>query len=202
MKKYIISGIIIFAVIAILRKFTGKKNPHSPNQIMSTFASPKDYVTKILPSAKALEKSTGIPALFILAQTALETGWGKSSLVPEAWNFGGIKARTGQPYVTKWTYEYVKDVSKYPNRDKSKDQLQSNGLTKIYVPQNFAKYPDIVTGLTEYSKILLLPRYKSAFNFKNDPYKFAEEIFKAGYATDINYVPKLKTMIDNVKKYL
>lgn len=200
MKIFLITVAALVALIFIAKAFSKEEPTKTPNQIMTTFANAQDYVNKIKPAALALQQNTGIPYLFILAQTALETGWGKSSLVGKAFNFGGIKATAGQPFETAWTWEYVTTPNNYPNRDKSKDVKQASGKTKIWVQQNFAKYPDLVSGLTAYSKILLLPRYKAAFNYKNDPYKFAAEIWKGGYATDPNYVSKISSMIDSLKK--
>ena len=170
--------------------------------VNAVFKDQKDYIKKMLPLALAVERATGIPHLFLLAQSAFETGWGKSSLVPEAFNFGGIKAKPGQDYVTKYTWEHVSDPNKYPTRDKSKDKVLPEGKTAIYLPQNFAKFPDLQTGFDQYKNTLLKPRYSGAFQYKNDPYKFAAEIRAAGYATDVNYTAKLAKMIDAVKKYI
>lgn len=41
--------------------------------------------------------------------------------------------------------------------------------------------------------------YKAAFAHANDPAKFAEELQKAGYATDPKYADKLKTIISTYK---
>lgn len=41
------------------------------------------------------------------------------------------------------------------------------------------------------------PRYRAALN-QGDPYKAAQEIAKAGYATDPNYYSKLKSIIDSM----
>lgn len=202
-KKYLIFGVVGVVVFYLLSKF--KKKPIE-NQGATQFGDPikkkiifmgkADYLKKMLPVAKAIQQMYGVPYKFLLAQTGLETGWGKSSLVGEAFNFGGIKARSGQPFVTKWTYEYTNDLSKYPNRDKSKD-LKVGDKYKIFVPQNFAKYESLQEGIEAYIKVLQLPRYKAAFR-ETDPIKFAIEIKKGGYATDVNYVPKLEKIINEI----
>ena len=45
----------------------------------------KEFITKYKPYALETQRKTGISHLFILAQSALETGWGKN--VPE-WGKG------------------------------------------------------------------------------------------------------------------
>jgi flagellar protein FlgJ len=203
-KKYLIFGVVGVVVFYLLNKFKKKpietkESPQfggEPIKKKVMFSGKADYIQKMLPVAKAIQQMYGVPYKFLLAQTGLETGWGKSSLVGEAFNFGGIKARSGQPFVTKWTTEYVKDLSKYPNRDKSKD-LKVGDKYKILVQQNFAKYDSLQEGLEAYIKVLQLPRYKAAFK-ETDPIKFAFEIKKGGYATDVNYVPKLAKIINEI----
>lgn len=193
-------GVIITALIIMLLIFLSKMKKDETNVIGLKFEGPQDYINRLKPIAKELQVKTGIPYLFILAQTALETGYGKSSLVYEAGNFAGIKAKAGQPFVTKMTYEYVKNPNDYPTRDKSKDLYDAKtGKTRIFLPQNFAKYNSLIEGLTAYIKVLLLPRYANAFNYTNDVNKFTDEIWKAGYATDINYPSKIKSLIQTIK---
>lgn len=194
-------GIIITAIVLLLLYFVKKMNDKSEKNVIGfKFDNAQDYINTLKPIAIELQNKSGIPYLFILAQTALETGYGKSSLVYEAANFAGIKATGNQPYVTKYTYEYVKSPDLYPQRDKSKDKYDvKTGKTRIYLPQNFAKYNSLIEGLTAYIRVLLLPRYKAAFNYTNDINKFVDEIYKGGYATDINYPSKIKTMIQTIK---
>jgi flagellum-specific peptidoglycan hydrolase FlgJ len=204
-KKYLIFGVVGVVVFYLLSKFKTKKidekitkfgRDSNPIKKKVMFSGKADYIKKMLPVAKAIQQMYGVPYEFLLAQTGLETGLGKSSLVGEAFNFGGIKAKTGQPFVTKWTTEYTKDLSKYPNRDKSKD-LKVGDKYKILVQQKFAKYDSLQEGVEAYIKVLQLPRYKAAFR-ETDPVKFAIEIKKGGYATDINYIPKLEKIINEI----
>lgn len=189
-----ISMILIF--LFLKKKIKEMQTTAAPNNNM--FTDKKNYLITMLPFAKQIQNKYGIPYLFLLAQTAIETGYGKHA---PGNNFGGIKAKPGQDFNLLWTTEHVSDVSKFPNRDKSKDKPLPNGKTSIRIQAKFAKYPDIETGLKEYIKILLLDRYKAAYNF-TDPKLFAAEIKKGGYATDVNYTAKLAKMIDNVKLIL
>lgn len=174
--KYIFISIAAIAIILILLK------KFKPMEITPSTIIPKtkaEYIKFITPAAKVIAEKYGIPYKFIIAQTGVETGWGKSSLLQKYFNFGGIKAKAGEPFVTMQTKEFV------------------NGKM-ITVPQNFFKGKDIVDGLKKYVQILLLPRYKKAFQYPNDAVKFATEIKKGGYATDPNYVSKLTTIINSI----
>lgn len=160
------------------------------------FSSKLDFVKKMLPIAKVIKKDYGIPYLFLLAQTALETRYGKSELVSKAANFAGIKQpNLTKPHIMALGFEDVKDPSKFPNRIKSKDKKLKNGFTRIYLSMPFAKFPTISDGLAGYIKILKLPRYQNAYKYK-DVLGFATEIKKGGYATGVNYV---KSIVDTSK---
>lgn len=155
-----------------------------------------DYIKKMLPISKVIERDYKIPYLFLLSQTALESGYGKSTLVNQAANFAGIKQPDpNKPRIFKWTFEDVKNPNNYPDRNKAKDKLLSNGYTRIYIKQPFAKYDTLSEGLAAYINVLRLPRYSKAYQYK-DLFNFATEIKKGGYATGVNYV---KSIVDTSK---
>lgn len=192
--------IFIFLGIGALLLLITKKTYTAVKKM--ALETPKDYIKLMYPIALKIQSKTGIPYLFMLAQTALETRWGKSSLFYNAFNIGGIKAAKGQNFVEAWTWEHVKDVSKYPNRDKTKDKLLESGKTAIYIKAKFAKFNSLEEGVNEWANIILKPRYKAAFEYKNDPKQFAAEIKAGGYATDVNYTAKMAKMIDTVKSLI
>lgn len=134
-----------------------------------------DYTT---PLAKVVGKQHGIPWQAMVVQTAVETGWGKSRLFQDYNNWGGIKARPGQSSVKLPTLEFLN--GKY-----------------VQIVDGFRTWPTPYAGLIGYARFFHEnPRYSTALQFPNDPYKFIEEIKKAGYATDPNYVAKLHAMLN------
>jgi flagellum-specific peptidoglycan hydrolase FlgJ len=139
----------------------------------------KDYIEWITPMAKSVGKSFGIPWQAMVVQTALETGWGKSSLLSKYNNFGGIKAVPGDNSITMKTKEFI------------------NGQW-VTIDSKFAAWTTPLEGLEGYARFFHRnKRYAQALKYPNDPYKFIEEIKKAGYATDPNYVAKLHGMLKN-----
>ena len=171
MKKIILYTVIIY----ILYKLLIPKKMETENIIP---IGKNAFINFILPSAKMIEKKYKIPYKFIIAQLGLETAWGKSSLTQKAFNFAGIKARPGEPFIEMMTKEFL------------------NGKM-VEIPQKFWRGANIIEGLEKYVKVLLLPRYKEAFKY-TDPEKFAIEIKKGGYATDPNYVSKLKNIFPSI----
>ncbi len=137
-----------------------------------------DWYNWIEPMARKVGAEYGIPWRAILVQTALETGWGKSSLLTKYNNFGGIKSTKGQSSVAMPTKEFV------------------NGQY-ITITDGFATWATPYEGLVGYAKFFHKnKRYKQALKFPNDPFRFIEEIKKAGYATDPLYTSKLHTMLE------
>lgn len=171
MKKIILYTVIIY----ILYKLLIPKKMENQTIIPTT---KNEFIKFLLPSAKMIESKTGIPYKFIIAQIGLETAWGKSSLTQKAFNFGGIKARAGEPFIEMMTKEFL------------------NGKM-VEIPQKFWRGSNVIEGLEKYVKILQLPRYKNAFKY-SDPELFAIEIKKGGYANDPNYVSKLKAIFPSI----
>ena len=99
--------------------------------------SKKDFVNLIKPFAITIGNKIGVPPLFIIAQLCLESGYGKSSLTSKYFNFGGIKARAGEPFVSLLTTECKNNVCK-----------------KVY--QNFRKFNNIYAGMEAQAQICLL----------------------------------------------
>ena len=160
----------------------------------------KEFITKYYQVAKETEKKTGIPALAILAQAALESGWGEAA---PGYNFFGMKA--GKYWKGKkqllTTTEYHADKNKIYPEILSIEQIKS-GLYKYKVKDWFRAYDSPEEGFADHAKLFLLPRYATAMKNCNNVEKFVEEIAKAKYATNLNYAQKLIRTIKIIKSYL
>jgi len=133
--------------------------------------SPAEFSRIFGPVARENMRQTGVPASVTLAQAALETGWGSSS-IGDAKNMFGIKG-TGPAGSTRVsTQEFV------------------NGRM-ITIQDNFRKYHSWQQSFDDHAKLLQNSRYSYALQYKNNPDRYAQEIHKAGYATDPNYASKL-----------
>jgi flagellar protein FlgJ len=139
--------------------------------------TPAEFVTALLPEAHAAADALGVEPRLLLAQAALETGWGRAS--PErdgesANNLFGIKAGaswTGAA-VEHWTLEHA-DGAMAPQRER----FRAYGNTA----DSFADYVGLISTAR---------RYADALAQSSDPEAYARAVTKAGYATDPNYADK------------
>jgi flagellar protein FlgJ len=142
------------------------------------------FIQKFTPAAQAVSAETGIPAKFILAHAALETGWGRKEIRgangTTTHNLFGIKANaqwTGNAVAAK-TIEY------------------SNGVAKQQV-EKFRSYDSYVDAFRDYAQFLTgNKRYQAVVANAKDPIAFAQGLQRAGYATDPDYAKKLSSIIN------
>ncbi|SHN45966.1 glycoside hydrolase family 73 protein [Chitinophaga sp. CF418] len=146
------------------------------------------------------ERETGVPALVILAQAALESGWGED--VPGNMFFG-IKADASwkgkRQLLTTREVHSSKSV-RYP--EVISITRRDDGKYDYRVKDWFRAYDTAAESFADHGRFLKEnPRYKAAFN-TTDPRKFVDAIAAAGYATDPNYGKTLKSIIKSLEKLL
>ena len=162
--------------------------------------TPKDFIKQYKPFALETERKTGISHLFTLAQAALESGWGERT-------FGnmlfGIKARPETPADKKQLLRTTEVLSSanavFPKIFSIKKR--SDGKYTYSVLDWFRKYETQEECFTDHAQFFFKnKRYAKALEVKADPYKFAEEVAKAGYATAPNYADSLKKLIKTIEE--
>jgi flagellar protein FlgJ len=147
-------------------------------------ASASEFVARHTEAAQKVEASTGIPATFMVAQAAHETGWGRKDIRmadgSTSFNLFGIKA-TGDwkgPVARITTTEYV------------------NGQPRKTV-QAFRAYSSYEESFADYAKLMTTsPRYRDVVAKADDAKQFAQGLQRAGYATDPAYADKLGRVIN------
>ena len=164
--------------------------------------TPKEFIKQYKPFALETERKTGISHLFTLAQAALESGWAKS--VPGNMFFG-VKAGKDTPANKKQlltTTEILSGPSlKHLFPQVLSVNMLTNGKYKYIVKDWFRKYDTPEECFTDHSQFFFKnKRYAKALEVKADPYKFAEEVAKAGYATATNYADSLKKLIKKIEE--
>lgn len=142
----------------------------------------RGFVNKLWPHAAAASQAIGVPADFLIAQAALETGWGRSELRQAdgrpSYNVFGIKAGrdwTG-PTVDAATTEYV------------------DGVAQQRV-ERFRAYASYAEAFDDYARLLGTGSRYSEVIGTSDATGFARGLQKAGYATDPAYADKLTRII-------
>ena len=163
--------------------------------------TPKEFIKQYKPFALETERKTGISHLFILAQAALESGWGERT-------FGnmlfGIKTRPETPADKKQllrTTEVLLSANVvFPKIISIKKR--ADGKYTYTVLDWFRKYETQEECFTDHAQFFFKnKRYAKALLVKEDPYKFAEEVAKAGYATAPDYANSLKKLIKMIESY-
>ena len=163
---------------------------------------PKEFITKFLPYALETERKTGISAIFILAQSALETGWGQHA--PGNMMFG-VKASVSTPAEKRQLVQTteIRDTDKAKFPVIISIEKRPDGRYKYTVKDWFRKYDSPEESFTDHARLLLTnKRYAKALEVKSDPYKFAEEVAKAGYATEPTYAERLKGVIRTIERII
>lgn len=166
----------------------------------------KEFVKQYKPFALESEKKTGISHLFILAQAALESGWGERGVGN---NFFGIKVPknlvSSTPNEKKqllFTTEVLNSPTPNPQQFPKIISIskRTDGKWLYRVQDWFRKYDTPEECFTDHAQFFFRnKRYAKALEVKADPYKFAEEVAKAGYATAPNYVKILKDVIQTIE---
>ena len=164
--------------------------------------TPKEFIKQYKPFALETERKTGISHLFILAQAALESGWGHK--VPGNMFFG-VKAGKETPADKKQLLTTTEILSS-PNLKHLfplviSVKMLSSGKYKYIVKDWFRKYDTPEECFTDHAQFFFRnKRYAKALEVKADPYKFAEEVAKAGYATAPDYADSLKKIIKKIEE--
>lgn len=127
-------------------------------------------------AVKVAKKYDLLPSVMI-AQSILESNWGRSELSQEYNNYFGIKAVKKNEGIVFETEEYV------------------DGQSGSYM-ENFKKYSSKKESFDHYGKLLsTAKRYKKVKTTKN--YREAAKFIKeAGYATDPAYADKIISVIE------
>lgn len=143
--------------------------------------SPERFVASIWSHAQEAARELGVDARALVAQAALETGWGRRMIQRgdggSAHNLFGIKA-TGWKgeRATATTHEYSHGVKHSERAD-------------------FRAYTSAAESFADYVRLLKTsPRYRQALQAGTDVRGFAQGLQRAGYATDPAYANKINAI--------
>jgi flagellar protein FlgJ len=146
--------------------------------------TPDDFIAAVSPYAKKIAETMGLDYQVLIAQAALETGWGEHSIRDthgnHSFNLFNIKAddRWQGHSVTVPTMEYHNGVA----------QKES---------AKFRRYDTIADAFDDYQQFLTQPRYEKALTVASDGQAFMAELQEAGYATDPHYAAKINRIVDS-----
>lgn len=165
------------------RKAEDVSIPPAVTELPGRFGSPVEFVTSLLPLAKEVAAESGINPRLMVAQAALETGWGRHMIEgsdgSSSFNLFGIKAdqRWSGEAVNIATTEFREGVPMSERAD-------------------FRRYNDYRESFRDYVDFLHNnPRYRDALAVADQPGLFAERLQQAGYATDPRYGEKIRSIM-------
>ncbi len=148
-------------------------------------ATPQAFVKEVLPYAQSAAEKIGVSPQVLIAQAALESGWGKR--VPtgadgqSSFNLFGIKAGPdwqGKVAIVP-TVEYRDGVA---CREKAR----------------FRAYGSIQASFNDYARLITTqPRYRQALESADDAAAYLRRLQEAGYATDPRYAQKIGDVLRN-----
>jgi peptidoglycan hydrolase FlgJ len=147
-----------------------------------------DFVRSMEPLAQSAGNSLGVAPDTLIAQAALETGWGRNVPADErgrsSSNLFGVKA--GDSWhgasVPATTTEYQQGAP-------------------VSTQAAFRSYDDTAQSVGDYVSLLRTsPRYASALGAGSDVHAFASGLQRGGYATDPDYVNKLVATVATLRQ--
>lgn len=159
-------------------RITPLDNHNGREDTPRTAATIDEFVKSIWPYARQAANLLGLDPKILMAQAALETGWGqfvtRGSDGISSNNLFNIKATSNtENTVETKTTEYIAD-------------------TPIRMNASFRRYPSIAHSFSDYVALIQgNSRYEAALANTKDPQRYVDELHRAGYATDPNYASKI-----------
>lgn len=147
--------------------------------------SKEEFVQTLAPHAKNAQETYGTRPSLLIAQAALESNWGQSTLTTEANNYFGIKgSQEGEQYATR--------------------EYNDNEWTQVNA--TFKHYDSLAASIDDYARLI-----KNGTSWDADFYKNVLEantyqeaavaVQEAGYATDPTYAEKIIQIIEQHQLY-
>lgn len=148
--------------------------------------SPEDYIRGVWDYAVDAARQLGLDPLVLVAQSALETGWGKKMVQAidgsSSFNLFGIKADRS------WGGDSAA-VKSFEFRD---------GVARLE-KSSFRVYDSLANSFDDYVSFLKSnPRYQQALEKIKDSEEFLNELQSAGYATDPGYADKIMRIVGDI----
>lgn len=149
--------------------------------------SKEDFVRMMWPHAQRAGSALGVDPSALVAQAALETGWGRSvpthSSGSSSYNLFGIKAG-----------------SSWEGATTNVPTLEFEAGVAVRKVERFRSYASPADSFNDYARLIgNNPRYENARGVGGDVASFASALQEGGYATDPNYARKILAVADEVR---
>ncbi len=155
----------------------------------AAFKSADEFIATMLPMAKEAAAKIGVDPSYLVAQAALETGWGKSIIRDSdgssSHNLFGIKAAGG------WQGDAARALT-----------TEYKGGQAVKEAAKFRSYDSFQDSFNDYVSFLQNnDRYDDALDVTANPKQFVRELQQAGYATDPQYANKVAQIAKQMQTY-
>jgi len=162
----------------------------SASPASSTFDEPKDFVTALTEPAQKVQQQLGVPFEVVIAQAALETGWGQKI----------IKGTNGESSNNLFN---IKADSRWAGDKITKETLEFEQGAMIKKSEPFRTYQSLTDSVDDYINFLSTSeRYQEALQDSGNVEHFLQGLQKAGYATDPQYADKILGTLKTVTNLL
>lgn len=187
-------GLVLLSATAVLTQVaTHPTKVEANDSVFTTRVSKSTFLSTISEHARAIAASNNLYASVMIAQAALESGWGNSTLAQAPYNnLFGIKGS-------------------YNGNSVDMNTLEDDGTGSYYgIVDSFKMYPSIAESLADYADVIIgtgsqwrAEFYSGARYSNTTSYKDATAHLTGRYATDTRYGSKLNQIIEenNLTQY-
>jgi peptidoglycan hydrolase FlgJ len=175
------------------RQLTNKTAPAAPKSSSNAAGAaapvmaqtPGEFVNHVMPTIRRAATALGLNPLGLLAQAALETGWGRhmprNADGSQSLNLFGLKAG-----------------DEWKGARATADTIEFSNGVATQRRTAFRAYGSIEESVSDFANLLKnSPRYRDAVAAGGDPQVYIENIGKSGYATDPEYANKLNQILNS-----
>ena len=143
------------------------------------------FVNAVLPTIRRVAQGLGVNPLGLLAQAALETGWGRRM----------AHTADGSPSLNLFG---IKAGESWNGSRAVADTLEFNGGVATQRRTTFRAYGSIEESVNDFANLLSnSPRYREAVDAGNDAQAYVHSIARSGYASDPEYGNKLNQILNS-----
>jgi flagellar protein FlgJ len=142
-----------------------------------------EFVDQVLPSIRTAAEALGLNPLVLLAQAALETGWGKRM----------ARTADGNPSLNLFG---IKADDTWVGARAAANTVEYSGGVATQRQAAFRAYGSIEESVNDFAHLLKnSPRYRHAAAAGPDAQAYVDGIGRSGYATDPEYAAKLNDIL-------
>jgi len=167
---------------------TNDKSKSLSDDKSSKFSSKNDFIEKMMPYAEKTAQVLGVSPQTLLAQAALETGWGQKIV---GQNDG----------ISSHNLFNIKSDKRWNGNDVDIETIEYRDGVALKEKASFRAYDSFKESFDDFSEFITTsPRYEKALDKVSDSAGFLQGLQNAGYATDPNYASKIMAVLKEVTK--